>query len=1781
MDDPKLVEVAQKVAPELIDENTAVVMRNGEVVEFRDLRESDGAKTAFLKGALDNSPALVAGVMAGGAAAPAGPLASILAGAGAGMATKIGGDKLLSADFVPQTLNDIFVNKELSALQNPKSTFAGALVPQALTALPSRALSSLWKVPARMSGLSRAPIAAQDVRNLGMVAGGAAINAGIGAGSRFMDPKADTFDPGLLATDLAMGAFFHDPTALGKKLSSMGAQAGARLTGKPYVPPAEAPKPETATSSQTKIARVRQLLSEAPEAQWDAILTQAGADGLLTPAQLHPEKRAGLLSMLKKMPASEIATIANSPKPEELATPQNTREVKRIIKFKNMGATAEEMAPFINSAQEPTTEMQAKWQKTREATKQAEVEAKAKADNDAWLALQQATTTARELKARVQSGKVAAKNEGQAQTRALSDTITQRLQALKDAQKQEAYESSEAVKGVKADIKGRFTEAQQRVKEAQAQYDEAIAEQKRQERESKKLRTSLGVGDASSMFDPGGGTGTIPLAEGAEILLNFPSTPEQGLKTGATLSSFPKPKAAKPAAADPAMDATTAFSVVEKFSGLNAKEMGEAFELYKKAKESMPGKTTVTEPTAAAPVTEPVVAAEPLKEVIQDGKMQSKGQEAEGVLTPAEGAPVPQEGPAAPVVNVEDVALPTDQPPVVQTPDGPVEVPRNAALNRPLGMQNWKLRDAGVLDHDKVRQTILDIALGDDVALKQQWVKLFKKFNPDLRDINVPDAYPEGKGITAGVRHSPPEDFLRAVIDGVPRDPIKWYIEMAQGHETELAKGTKIPSPRDPTRSYMGPPKGTVIDSPTGIDPNDVPGVASVVDKDAQEGTTEIFKNAEELVTDAGGAGAVADNVRIKSGDHSSEFDKSAEGKGIKAIQYLRDQANRIFSRLGGYTLNKKTSLKSVKDYAKTRFNSDLISKETLDAILATTDVPSAIDLFTAGAHKHTTERLEILKTKVGDNATKIEDPPKSTFASEAADVINKIGDNSKRQGIRPYAHWEENVRAAIKLIKKTDVREAFTEVFNKHFAPIYRSSVEQAADAAGENADAIWKANDDIAIETMRNNFEMLPPDMYNVFRAATKADEAAIYDYAQAQKFGVPMELTEYQQTLWDAVQHIKGQERVIQNDVGMPIDGRAPGEDPNWVFTKMRAEIGEQIRNPTHEMFAQRKQEWMDTMAEQGVEPEQALEMFDGMRGTVAIAGVTPPKSGSYFSSIREPKGYNIPESWRDSLFASARNYVKRASYDLSRFHVIENDPFMSDLIKSNRDPRLVDWVDSMDALHSGYSDLADKLASGVQAVRLGPVSAMRDLLGTLPTTAQFAHPSEMARALYDTVGITTAIRNGPSVAQRTGVLQSRHVGEVLNPEMIGEWYGTAINGIRAAQGRNAAQWVGSHFADTLGRIMARTRSKAEISQMLGYDVTAMPQHEIETRMALEAVRSSQGLYGTDLPNWLIRGKQQKGDMKGTARAVFAIGRWGFEQFNSFRRHTLDPLRKGDPRPLIKGLLAGAGTTAIVDYLAEQILDVKPREMTLEDFLKLNQQAKGGSVKVAETLAAKIGQSGFGGVLGTMAVLANGGGAQSGQGVQPMAISQVLRLGELIRSAAQEVDIDQKTGASDKNIIDAIWMAGNQWMMEQLQFIKKPQQGDQPRINQLYNRLTPEERASLGLDPGVADLSSGSAQYGNPFSPTTILKNTDDPAEIKTQLARQVMRGQMPQAPKAITQNQNRFNTMLRGPEVASKWANDSIMKEMEMRQLIGQLVSQDPSSIIARKRGSAEFRRPIAR
>jgi hypothetical protein len=378
---------------------------------------------------------------------------------------------------------------------------------------------------------------------------------------------------------------------------------------------------------------------------------------------------------------------------------------------------------------------------------------------------------------------------------------------------------------------------------------------------------------------------------------------------------------------------------------------------------------------------------------------------------------------------------------------------------------------------------------------------------------------------------------------------------------------------------------------------------------------------------------------------------------------------------------------------------------------------------------------------------------------------------------------------------------------------------------------------------------------------------------------------------------------------------------------------------------------------------------------------------------FAANREAEGIGLPDEWRlkNKLMQNQNAYYSRVAADRAWHDTVEKNPDVATSLGIKNDPwgkpyqsdaqdisgisSIRDIMDNVrgESFHKDEAMLKamNRLASSFM---LGPLTNAHIAAGSLASSMQYLHPTEMPSAL--TYAVRNIGKNWEKVLD-TGY----HKQDFTNYKDIVSTTSTGLEKLRSLStlvsnlsGREGMNHFTKSMLQGIGDYVIRARAieanggdREAISLMKRVDpdwkAGKTYSGEDLDKVASNFASFIHGAHDArTLPGWML---------KDTAiQPFFSLASWNIAQTNAWMRAVWTPATKGNLTPLLMSTLGAAGGGYVVKKLRETLADKKSAIPSLTELVNSSRGVEGNIPLVAYNLMAMASYTGFAGVMSVLA-------------------------------------------------------------------------------------------------------------------------------------------------------------------------------------------------------------------
>lgn len=448
-------------------------------------------------------------------------------------------------------------------------------------------------------------------------------------------------------------------------------------------------------------------------------------------------------------------------------------------------------------------------------------------------------------------------------------------------------------------------------------------------------------------------------------------------------------------------------------------------------------------------------------------------------------------------------------------------------------------------------------------------------------------------------------------------------------------------------------------------------------------------------------------------------------------------------------------------------------------------------------------------------------------------------------------------------------------------------------------------------------------------------------------------------------------------------MDADGnlRQARDEAHYFPQMMNMETIEILQRPGTPEFDRVKKQWLDFDKTPSAENtfNKMVESLGGQAG-----------SSAHFGALIEASGKGLPNAWieADPIKALTR-YGSRTARNIAYWKAIESDPQVMNMLGKDKDvygrptqfkpgekakgvfgefradkdvQSVMEQIEGRNSYNQqDVIQASNRFATGLV---LGPVSEIRDFIGTSAMMMKFIGPKELPGLLKH----LAENRMSTQKAFNTG-LARRDLSTLFDLQeahtKLADTISGYANGLSKAFGIGQLEAYTRAMALSLGEYASNVQiAKAKLGDRFaikaledlnpGTDWRQVDPLTIAKRMA----ESARGHYDySTLPKWANNS---------TVAPFFRLSRYPIEQTNQFIKFAIRPAVEGNPVPLVMalsgGLLAGEAIKGLYELAKNRKLNVA----NLEEIAKSDKGFEGNGLNTAHYLATIASYSAIGGIL-----------------------------------------------------------------------------------------------------------------------------------------------------------------------------------------------------------------------
>lgn len=546
------------------------------------------------------------------------------------------------------------------------------------------------------------------------------------------------------------------------------------------------------------------------------------------------------------------------------------------------------------------------------------------------------------------------------------------------------------------------------------------------------------------------------------------------------------------------------------------------------------------------------------------------------------------------------------------------------------------------------------------------------------------------------------------------------------------------------------------------------------------------------------------------------------------------------------------------------------------------------------------------------------------------------------------------------------------------------------------------------------------------------------------------------------------------------------RPPIQTPNYYFERGNKKFWNTIAgneddattDATHKSFVNEQSTYGK------LSTDQAEAAWNSLRSILSAPVKGGPKPT--FDQLRLPEGIVLPFELQANPFDALQRGVHNQAQDIAYHRSLESDPKIGPLmgLRTNgrgeeyppTDPILatddvkavmLDYAGSFDKTTQRYEAIDRAIKTGIlqhvtqlRNMAQSPTALLRNLhLGEAPLVVK-----SLSNMLFDYTGAKN------KAIQRGSVLPARN----LNPTSVGantellsvtDIASKLVDVVQTYSGLEGLEAGHRTFFDGVGKLLAENRLRKGDAKFFDFwgpaDWRSWSKDKLTDYVANRFTKSSAGSYNAEeLPNFLLRGSTSY------AKPLVGLARWSIGATNRYIDEVVKPAQNGDIGPLLRSTLGAFISAQAVNYISKELFDRKPRELTPEEWLKLDKK------DTEYTLLSMANTAGYAGILSMLAF--NGLAMKHGERTMGIANPTLEAVESTYEYVKQFVDAFQQ---GDVSFLDGLKTLFGQLAKDRIQLIR-------------YATLKEEEpgrreemiASRLGYSPRQSFRSTGRA---NPFS------------------------------------------------------------------------------------------------
>jgi hypothetical protein len=565
-----------------------------------------------------------------------------------------------------------------------------------------------------------------------------------------------------------------------------------------------------------------------------------------------------------------------------------------------------------------------------------------------------------------------------------------------------------------------------------------------------------------------------------------------------------------------------------------------------------------------------------------------------------------------------------------------------------------------------------------------------------------------------------------------------------------------------------------------------------------------------------------------------------------------------------------------------------------------------------------------------------------------------------------------------------------------------------------------------------------------------------------------------------------------------------------NPNYIPTVMDSKIRDLLKvdRPDSPEVKALLAEWEGWYGKRlGLTADESRDLLKNyLSATGAKADIN---DAAKFGSLTKAEGVGLPPGFRADPRKALMYHAFRAAKNFAWFTHVQKDPVAAKVLGETDDG----WGGVIDTSQVALDTISGKapveawkqetnghliaddgvirgLTRFANSLQLGPLTGIRDLLGTPGHMAELIGVDEMGKVMTALKNVMTGDVRG--VMEKAGDIRAKTAQPFeFNTTQFSEGVlDRVLEQIRSKTGRNLLESTARQWAYETGRLIAGARiSKGDYKIFEDLKIPGwrqMKPDDLMEALGSRFVENAQGNYGAGgLPSYLLNSSKEPG-----IRMLFNLQRWGTERFNNWHRNAWEPaVNKGNFKPMIKSVLGALATGSVLNTVQDYLFEQKPNEMTWREFMRADDVS---NKEVAYTLFSKLQNVGFAGVFSQLGLA----GTQLASGEVPNGIANlgVDLVGKTATRIGQAGHAITTRGAGGFDVLGDLLDSIAKDNIQAYRLIansRKPDTGN--REERIYRRQT-----------GQGNIASSTASMlSNPMDPLGELRKATTTQEIEEAL------------------------------------------------------------------------------